>query len=60
VPNWSISINYKNIWNSTKDSVITVMFVTRRPHGAKPQVKRAQGLAGWPNPMASQLNFEPV
>jgi hypothetical protein len=25
------------------------MFVTHRPCGAKPQVKGAQGLAGWPN-----------
>jgi hypothetical protein len=25
------------------------MFVTRRPHGAKPQVKGAQGLAGRPH-----------
>jgi hypothetical protein len=36
VPNWSISTNYKNIWNSTKDSVTAGMFVTHRPHGAKP------------------------
>jgi hypothetical protein len=46
--NWSISRNYKNIWNSTKDSVTIGMFVTRRPRGAKPQVKGAQGTAGWP------------
>jgi hypothetical protein len=46
VPNWSISRNYKNIWNSTKYSVTTQMFVTRRPHGTKPQVKGAQGPAG--------------
>jgi hypothetical protein len=45
VPNWSISRNYKNIWNSTNDSVITEMFVTHRPCGAKPQVKGAQRLA---------------
>jgi hypothetical protein len=45
MPNWNISRNYKNIWNSTKDSVTTEMFVTRRPRGAKPQVKGAQGLA---------------
>jgi hypothetical protein len=25
------------------------MFVARRPHGAKPQVKGAQGPAGWPH-----------
>jgi hypothetical protein len=48
VPNWSISRNYKNIWNSTKDSVTTGMFVTPRPRGAKPQVKGAQGSAGRP------------
>jgi hypothetical protein len=46
VPNWSISRNYKNIWNSTKYSVTTGLFVTHRPHGAKPQVKEAQGPAG--------------
>jgi hypothetical protein len=39
VPNWSILRYYKNIWNSTKDSVTTGMFVTRRPCGAKPRVK---------------------
>jgi hypothetical protein len=49
VPNWSISKNYKNIWNSTKDSVTTEMFVTRRPCGAKPRVKGAQGLASRPD-----------
>jgi hypothetical protein len=51
VPNWSISRNYKNIWKSTKASVTTGMFVTRRPRGAKPQVQGAQGPAGptpWP------------
>jgi hypothetical protein len=35
--------NYKNIWNSTKDSVTTGIFVTCRPRRAKPQVKGAQG-----------------
>jgi hypothetical protein len=52
VPNWSISRNYKDIWNSTKYSVTTGMFVTRRPCGTKPQVKGAQGPAGptpWPS-----------
>jgi hypothetical protein len=51
VPNWSISRNYKNIWNFTKDSVTIGMFVTRRPRGAEPQVKGAQGPTGltpWP------------
>jgi hypothetical protein len=43
MPNWSILINYKNIWNSTKDNVTIGMFVTHRPRGAKPQVKWAQG-----------------
>jgi hypothetical protein len=49
VPNWSISRNYNNILNSTKDSVTIEIFVTHRPHGAKPQVKGAQGLAGRPH-----------
>jgi hypothetical protein len=46
VPNWSILRNYKNIWNSTKDSITTGMFVTCRLRGAKPQVNGAQGPAG--------------
>jgi hypothetical protein len=50
VPIWSISRNYKNIWNSTRDSVTTGIFVTHRPCGAKPQVKGSQGPASWPNP----------
>jgi hypothetical protein len=45
VPNWSISRNYKNISNSTKDSVTIGIFVTHRPRRAKPQVKGAQGPA---------------
>jgi hypothetical protein len=60
VSNWSISRNYKNIWNSTKYSVTTEMFVTRRSHRAKPQVKGAQGSAGRPNPLASRPHFESV
>jgi hypothetical protein len=34
------------------------MFVTCRPHGAKPQIKGAQGPAGRPNPMAGWPHFE--
>jgi hypothetical protein len=60
VSNWSISRNYKNIWNSTKDSVTIGMFVTRRPRGAKPQVKWAQGPAGRPNPMVGRPHFDSV
>jgi hypothetical protein len=33
VPNWSISRHYKNIWNSTKDSVTTEMPVTQTTWG---------------------------
>jgi hypothetical protein len=36
------------------------MFVARRPHGAKPQVKGAQGSVDQPNPMADQPHFESV
>jgi hypothetical protein len=36
------------------------MFVTHRPRGAKPQVKRAQWLAGRPNPLADRPQFELV
>jgi hypothetical protein len=60
VLNWSISRNYKDIWNPTKYSVTTGMFVTRRPRGAKPQVKGTQGPASRPNPMAGQPHFESV
>jgi hypothetical protein len=60
VPNWSISRNYKNIWNSTKYSVTTQMFLTHRPCGAKPQVKGSQGPASRPNPMAIQPHFESI
>jgi hypothetical protein len=60
VPNWSISGNYKNIWNSTEDSVTTEMFVTCRPRWAKPQVKGAQRPASRPNPMAGRPDFELV
>jgi hypothetical protein len=49
VTNWSISRNYKNIWKSTKDSVTTGMFVTRRPCRAKLRVKGAQGAASRPH-----------
>jgi hypothetical protein len=34
--------------------------VTRRPHGAKPQVKGAQGPTGQPNPFAGRPHFESV
>jgi hypothetical protein len=60
VSNWSISRNYKNIWNSAKYSVTTQMFVTRRPRGVKPQVKGAQGPADRPNPMAGWPHIESV
>jgi hypothetical protein len=60
VPNWSISRNYKNIWNSTKNSVTTGMFVTGRPRGAKPQAKGAQGPADRQYPMAGRTDFESV
>jgi hypothetical protein len=36
------------------------MFVTRRPHGAKPQVKGAQGPASQPNALAGRPDFESV
>jgi hypothetical protein len=36
------------------------MFVTRRPHGAKPHVKGTQGLAGRANPMAGRPDFESI
>jgi hypothetical protein len=60
MPNWCISRNYKNIWNYTKDSVTTEIFVTHRPCGDKPQVKGAQGPASRPNHMAGQPDFGSV
>jgi hypothetical protein len=36
------------------------MFVTHRPHGAKPQAKGAQGPAGQSNPMAGRPDFGSV
>jgi hypothetical protein len=36
------------------------MFVTRRPCGAKPQPKGAQGQADRPNPTANRPHFESV
>jgi hypothetical protein len=36
------------------------MFATHRPHGAKPQVKGAQGPAGQPNPLVGRPHFESV
>jgi hypothetical protein len=52
--------HFKVIWNSTKDSVTTAMFVTRRPCGDKPQVKGAQGPAGRPNSIVGRPHFESV
>jgi hypothetical protein len=49
VPNWTTSRNYKSIWNSIDDSVTIGMFVTRRPHGAKPEVKGVEWSASWPH-----------
>jgi hypothetical protein len=43
-----------------KDSVTKGMFLTRRPCGAKPQVKGEQGLASRPNPMADPPHFVSV
>jgi hypothetical protein len=36
------------------------MFVTRRPHGVKPQVKGTQGPGGQPNPLAGRPHIELV
>jgi hypothetical protein len=45
VPNWSISRNYKEIWNSTKISVTPEMHLTR---GGSVQSPLACGPSGWP------------
>jgi hypothetical protein len=36
------------------------MFVTRRPRGAKQQVKGAQGPTDRPNPLAGRPHFESI
>jgi hypothetical protein len=45
VPNWSISRNYKEMWNSTKLSVTPGMHLTWRGHVQRPL---ACGPSGWP------------
>jgi hypothetical protein len=45
VPNWSISRNYKENWNSTKISVTPGMYLTR---GASVQMPLTSGPRGWP------------
>jgi hypothetical protein len=45
VPNWSISKNYKEIWNSTKISVTLEVYLTR---GGNVQRLLTSGPKGWP------------
>jgi hypothetical protein len=45
VPNWSISRNYKEIWNSSKISVTPGMHLTR---GGRVQKPLMCGPSGWP------------
>jgi hypothetical protein len=45
MPNWSISRNYKKIWNSTKISVTLGVYLTR---GASVQRSMTSGPRGWP------------
>jgi hypothetical protein len=53
VSNWSISRNYKNIWNSTKDSVTIGMFVTRRHVGPNHKSNGLKGQPGGPTPWSA-------
>jgi hypothetical protein len=46
VPNWSISRNYKEIWNSTKISVTPGVYLTR---GGSVQRPLTSGPRGWPS-----------
>jgi hypothetical protein len=45
VPNWSISRNYKEIWNSCKISVILGVYLTQ---GGSAQRPLTSGPTGWP------------
>jgi hypothetical protein len=45
VPNWSISRNYKEIWNSTKISVTPGVYLTQ---GDSVQRMLSSGPRGWP------------
>jgi hypothetical protein len=45
VPNWNISKNYKEIWNSTKISVTPVVYLTR---GGSVERPLTSGPRGWP------------
>jgi hypothetical protein len=45
VLNWSISRNYKEIWNSTKISVTSRMYLTRGGNVQRPLTSRPRG---WP------------
>jgi hypothetical protein len=45
VLNWSISKNYKEIWNSTKISVTSEMYLTR---GGSVERPLTSGPRGWP------------
>jgi hypothetical protein len=45
VPNWSISRNYKEIWNFTKISVTPRVYLTR---GGNVQRPLTSGPRGWP------------
>jgi hypothetical protein len=45
VPNWSISRNYKEIWNSTKISVTPGVYLTQ---GGSVQRPLTNGPRGWP------------
>jgi hypothetical protein len=56
VPNWSVSRNYKENWNSTNISHPRNAPDTRR-QCAKATIKWAQRAAGRPNSLAGQPNF---
>jgi hypothetical protein len=45
VLNWSILVNYKEIWNSTKLSVTPGMYLTRGDNVQRPLTS---GPRGWP------------
>jgi hypothetical protein len=57
VPNWSISRDYMENWNSTKISVTTGMHLDMRRQCAEATDQWSQVVAGWTNSLADRQHF---
>jgi hypothetical protein len=57
VPNWSISRNYKENWNSTKIIVTAGNAPDMRRQCAKATDQWAQRVVGWPNSLTDRPHF---